>query len=149
VWGHRLLRAEVGGTGAARCGALGFAQWRRVVAAESHGGFAAGLVECCGGGVVGVDGEVGEGVSGLGHGLGGDELVAECGETLDGVEAGAGPVGGGPGFELVEGEFGVFADVEDGERAVEEQAEEEGLVGDLGRGWCGGRWAVSGLGCGG
>ncbi|QKK07718.1 MAG: hypothetical protein HND58_05735 [Planctomycetota bacterium] len=106
--------------------------------------FAARVVECCGRGVVWVGGEVGEGVSGLGDGLGGDELVAGGCETLDGGEAGAGPVGGGPGFELFDGEFGVFADVEDGERAVEEEAEEEGGVGDVGR-WCfGGRGVVGG-----
>lgn len=69
--------------------------------------------------------EFGEGVACLGYSVGGDERVAHRGQTLDRGEAGAGPLGIGPGFELVERDLGVVADIEDRERAVEEEAEEE------------------------
>lgn len=59
-------------------------------------------MECRGGLVVGEGGELGEGLAGLGHGVGGDECVAGRGEAFDGGEAGADPIGFGPSFEVFE-----------------------------------------------
>ncbi len=72
-------------------------------------------MECGGGCVVGEGGELGEGVAGEGCGVGGDEVVAGCGEVFDGGEAGLRPIGLGPSFEVLQRDFGVVADVEDGE----------------------------------
>jgi hypothetical protein len=69
---------------------------------------------------------VDEGLAGLGDGFGRDGLVALGGEAVDDAESGLGPVGVEPGFELFEGDLGVFADLDEGEGAVEEPAEEEG-----------------------
>lgn len=92
---------------------------------EAGGGLAAGFA---GGGRLGGIGDGGEGLAGLRDGLGVDDFVAERGESAELGEAGVGPVGVGPGGELIEGDFGVVADVEEGEGAVEEEAEEEGVL---------------------
>lgn len=95
---------------------------------EGVGGLAAAVAGGGGLGGVGDDGEVGEGLAGLGDGVGEDELVAEGREAADGGEALLRRVGPGPGLELFEGDLGVLADVEEGHGAVEEEAEEEGLL---------------------
>lgn len=66
-----------------------------------------------------------KGLAGLGDRRGLDQLVAKDGEGADAVEALACPVGSGPCFELVECDLEVFADVEDGEGALEEGAEQQ------------------------
>jgi hypothetical protein len=72
---------------------------------------------------------VDEGLAGLGDGLGADGPVALGGEAVDDAEAGLGPVRVVPLFELFERDLGVFADLDEGEGAVEEPAEEEGGLG--------------------
>jgi len=101
----------------------------RAVSEELSGGLAAGLAG--GGGFAGVGdgGEVEEGLAGLGPALGGDGAVALGGEAVDDAEAALRPIGVEPGFEVFERDLGVVADVEDGEGAVEEEAEEEGGLG--------------------
>jgi hypothetical protein len=64
----------------------------------------------------------------LGDGPEGDGLVALQGEAVDDAESLLGLVGVEPGFEVFEGDLGVFADLDEGEGAVEEPAEEEGGV---------------------
>jgi len=101
-----------------RCGAVRLEQ--------RLGCLAAGLAGACGLARVGVGGQLQECVAGLGDGVGPDEIVTECGERADLCETLACPVGLGPRAELVEGDLGVVADVEEAHGAVEEEAEDEG-----------------------
>ena len=86
-------------------------------------------------------------MAGLGDGVGPDEIVTECGECADLCETLACPVGLGPRAELVEGDLGVVADVEEAHGAVEEEAEDEGGGLGVGEGVVG--WVLSAEGWGG
>jgi hypothetical protein len=65
-------------------------------------------------------------------GFGSDEFFAGGCERVDDLETIGGPVGLDPGEQVGEGDFGVLADFEDGHGAIEEEREEEGVVGQVG-----------------
>jgi hypothetical protein len=71
-------------------------------------------------------------------GFGGDEVLAGFGHGADGFEALGCPVGLGPGEQVGKGDFGVLADFEEGHGAIEEEGEEEGVVGQVGFEVCAG-----------
>ena len=95
---------------------------------EGGGGFAAGLAGC--GRFAGVrEHDTGEGLVGEEAGFGGDEFFAGSGHGADGFETLGCPGGLGPGEQVGEGDLGVLADFEEGHGAIEEEGEEEGVVG--------------------